>query len=264
MWGLFGPENQSQLKRIRWNRDWQFFRGNHGNVHAGTFTVRLLSNLDWIEAQIVLCCLKSPASQRGNSPKSLRTFALSDHDERKTKAYWKQSKYIHFSVGFCLFSCSLCVCVGHGWWHGCGEPHTSLGDRLDAWAAPEIPQLRPCRGRRDKLLHLFTSDLCLVGTLQEVTIGSDCGCQQNCGRTALNCWQIGSVLSQWRAMMDRSPLLSEVLKLFFMDSLLHLHLLYCVSLVLFYVCVCLSDLSLGIWLHFCFDVVWKSPTLCSK
>lgn len=111
MWGLFGPENQSQLKRIRWNRDWQFFRGNHGNVHAGTFTVRLLSNLNWIEAQTVLCCLKSPATQRGNSPKSLRTFALSDHDERKTKAYWKQSKYIHFSVGFCLFSCSLCVCV---------------------------------------------------------------------------------------------------------------------------------------------------------
>lgn len=117
MRGLSGPENQSQLKMIWWNRDWrkQFFWGNHGNVHAGTFTVWLLSNLDLIEEQILLCCLKSPASQRRNSPKSLRTFTLSDQDEGKKKAYWKQSKYIYFSLGFFSFSHFFCVCVCGSW-----------------------------------------------------------------------------------------------------------------------------------------------------
>lgn len=64
--------------------------------------------------------------------------------------------------------------------------------------------------------------------------------------------------------MDWSPPLYKVLKPFFMDSLLHFHLLCCVSLVLFYLFVCLSDLSLALWLRFCSDVVWKSPVFCSK
>lgn len=116
---------------------------------------------------------------------------------------------------------------------GAWTTHNTGGVRLDTLAAPEIPQLRPCGGRRDRLLHPFTSDLCLFWPPQEATIGSDCGCQQNCERTALNCWRIPT---QWRAMMYWSPPLYKVLKPFFMGSLLHLHLLYCVSLVLFYVC----------------------------
>lgn len=154
---------------------------------------------------------------------------------RKEKAQWKQSNYINFSVGSFSFSHSLLV---RGWLlmtQGVWTTHNpgGAGVRLDTFAAPEIAQLRPCRGRRDRLLHPLTSDLCLFWPPQEATIGSDCGRQQNCERTALNCWRIPT---QWRAMMYWSPPLYKVLKPFFMGSLLHLHLLYCVSLVLFYVC----------------------------
>lgn len=234
-WGLFRSENQSQLKTVRWNRDWcrPFFwvflreswrRSRRNSSQSERSEI-------WI-GWILLCWLKSPASRRRNGLISLCKFVLSDQGEGKKKPSGNNQSP---SVGSFSFSHSFFLCMGGGCWHGVWATHNTGwgGVRLDTSAAPEIPQLRPCRGRRDRLLHLFTSDLCLFWPPQEATIGSDCGCQQNCERTALNCWRIRT---QWRAMMYLSPLLYKVLKPFFMGSLLHLHLLYCVSLVLFYVC----------------------------
>lgn len=225
-WGLFCSANQSQLKTVRWNRDWcrPFFWGNHGDVHAGPPHSPTAQKY-WI-GWILLCWLKSPPSWRGNGLISLRKFVLSDQGEgRKKPSGNNQSTSVFQLVHFHLVTLFLSV-GGGGWCHG-------GGGRLDTFATPELPQLRPCRGRRDRLLHPFTSDLCLFWPPQEATIGSDCGCQQNCERSALNCWRIQT---QWRAMMYLSPPLDKVLKPFFMGSLLHLHLLYCVSPVSFYVC----------------------------
>lgn len=94
------------------------------------------------------------------------------------------------------------------------------------------------------------------------------GCQPNLECTILACWQIWwTFLSRRRAKMDFSPSPYEVSKPFLMDYLLlHLHLLYSVSLfflpILFYKCVfyCFSfwfPLVLYHFLFFCISVlVW--------
>ena len=209
-----------------------FSEGTMAMFTRELFTVCLLSNL--IAGQSLLCYLLHLGGTVWNHYVDPRSQTRMKERKEKNPPENNQSTPIFQLVSFHLVTLLFCVC---GSWLMTRMWRNTLGDRLDAWAAPEIPQLRPCRGRRDKLLHPFTSDHCLFGTLQEVTTGSDCGCQQNCECAALNCWQIGPVLSQWRAMMDWSPPLYKVLKLFFMDSLLHLHLIYCVSLVLFCVCV---------------------------
>lgn len=128
-----------------------------------------------------------------------------------------------------------------------------------------------------------TSSVCLEPvTLPEVKTGSDRW--SHCKRKSTESWahnsglltdMMESFLSQRRAIMDFSPPPYEVLKPFLMDYLLlHLHLLYSVSLFLpisFYKCVfyCFSfwlplDLfgPFSLLLHFCFGVVWIAPALC--
>lgn len=171
----------------------------------------------------------------------------------KEKANWKQSKYVYFSVSLILFSCS-CFRIGDG---SDDEELVNRTQRREDVPDIGVPSATPqllwgLAGDRVTACYTLppmTSSVCLGPvTLPEVKTWSDRW--SHCKRKLTESWahnsglltdMMESFLSQRRAIMDFSPPPYEVLKPFLMDYLLlHLHLLYCVSLFLpisFYKCV---------------------------
>lgn len=259
MWGLFGPENQRYGGTgIDANR---FSEGT-----MAMFTQELLQSdcsVIWIWSKNRFCsAVWSHLLHRGERVQNhyVRSRYHTRMTERKKPTENNQSPSIFQLVSFHLVILFLCVC---GSWLMTRVWGTTLGDRLDAWAAPEVPQLRKGKegqivapfhlwplslwdsARGDAWIRLwmsaelwaYSSEL-LTDRSSFVTVEGYGGLQP----TAV--WSIEAVLYGF------SPALAPAL--------------LCVSCFILCVCVCLSHLSLALWLHFCFDVVWKSPTLCSK
>lgn len=82
MWGLFGPENQSQLKMLWWNRD----RFSEGTMAMWTLT-------GWSVILEVTCFTQGKQSK-------ITTLLSDQHERRKKKPTENNQSASSFSVGF--------------------------------------------------------------------------------------------------------------------------------------------------------------------
>lgn len=224
MWGLFGPENQSQLKTKWWTRDWCqqcFFWRNHGNVPTGSFhsPTALWSG-----------CGRRADSALLHGGQTWNLCYQTRMQERKSQLEKKKIK-VHLFFGWFYFNLvALFLC---GWWvEWCHKQPRGTG-----WVPEHCLRslLRPCRGR---------GGLCLSGTLQEVTTGSEHGRQQNCERTAPRCWQSPSILvtvEGWDGLEPTTVKSIEAVLYGFSPALAPA--LLCP--LFYFMCLCISALSLA-------------------
>lgn len=178
----------------------------------------------------------------------INSFCQTRTMERKSQLKTIKVRFLFFggffSVNLISYSCCSFSYRWRLWWKGTGE----------AGAASATPQLLwgLAGDGVTATLHPATCDLlCLSGTSDAA--GGGWGFRIRPAESlqkevnwilSVQLWPADrwdGFLSQWRAMMDFSPPLYEVLKPFLMDYLLlHLHMLYSVSLffrVSFYKCV---------------------------